>query len=195
MIIKTEQESQVKEVTICLTYPHWRAGTLPVSLRVDPFIPYAYESERIRFSFIEAKTKEEFPAWVVRKNRYVYGLKSFYDKHELIPGNLVRLRMSKNPGTIIIDPKTHRPKKEWIRTVLVGRDGGIVFATLKQSVAAEFNERMIVAVPDIAGVDVAREQFNKNRKSLKDKVYIIMKDLSKLKSAGPCPCPGTLFSI
>ena len=182
--IEHKEESQVKEVTICLTYPHWRAGTLPVSARVDSFIPYAYESERIIFSFVEAKTKEEFPAWVVRKNRYVYGLKDFYTHHELLPGSLVRIRVSNNPGTIIIDPMTHRPKKEWIRTVLVGRDGGIVFATLKQSVTAEFNERMIVAVPDVAGVDVAREQFSKNKKTLKDNVFAIMKDLSKLNLQG-----------
>ena len=182
--IEQQEKSQVKEVIICLTYPHWRAGTLPVSVRVDSFIPYAYESERIRFSFVEAKSKEEFPAWVVRKNRYVYGLKDFYDQHELLPGSLLRLRVSKDPGTIIIDPMTHRPKKEWIRTVLVGRDGGIVFATLKQSVTAEFNDRMIVAVPDVAGVDVAREQFAKNKKTLKDNVFAIMKDLSKLNLQG-----------
>ena len=174
----------IDEVTLCLTYPHWRAGTLPVSSRVDPFIPYAYESERVRFTFINKKTKEEFPAWVVRNNKYVYGLKDFYEQSDLIPGSYISLRKSKKAGFIIIDPHTYRPKKEWIRTVLVGRDGGIVFATLKQSVAAEFNERMIAAIPDVDGLDVAREQFSKNKIAFKDSVYAIVKDLSKLNLQG-----------
>jgi hypothetical protein len=182
--IRPVEKTQDEEVIICLTYPHWRAGTLPVSARVHPFIPYAYESERVRFSLLDSKSKEEVPAWVVRKNHYVYGLKDLYDQYELFPGSLIRLRKSKKPGFIIFDPMTHRPKKEWIRTVLVGRDGGIVFATLKQNVASEFNERMIVAVPDVAGVDKAREQFSKNKKSLRDNVFTIMKDLSKLNLQG-----------
>ena len=178
------EEVLQEEVTICLTYPHWRAGTLPVSARINPFIPYAYESERIRFALIDSKSKEEIPAWVVRKNKYVFGLKDLYDQYELLPGSLIRLKRSKKPGFIIFEPLVHRPKKEWIRTVLVGRDGGIVFATLKQNVTAEFNERMIVAVPDVAGVDTAREKFSKNKKSFKDNVYTVMKDLSKLNLQG-----------
>jgi hypothetical protein len=178
------EEVLQEEVTICLTYPHWRAGTLPVSARINPFIPYAYESERIRFALIDSKSKEEIPAWVVRKNKYVFGLKDLYDQYELLPGSLIRLKRSKKPGFIIFEPLVHRPKKEWIRTVLVGRDGGIVFATLKQNVTAEFNERMIVAVPDVSGVDTAREKFSKNKKSFKDNVYTVMKDLSKLNLQG-----------
>ena len=182
--IKPVEVNQDDDIVICLTYPHWRAGTLPVSTRVDPFIPYAYESERVRFSLIDLKTRQEIPAWVVRKHRYVYGLKEIYDQYELLPGSLVRLRKSKKPGFIIFDAMTHRPKKEWIRTVLVGRDGGIVFATLKQNVTSEYNERMIVAVPDVAGVDIAREQFSRNKKSFQDNVFAVMKDLSKLNLQG-----------
>ncbi|HBG74333.1 MAG: hypothetical protein A2X25_13520 [Chloroflexi bacterium GWB2_49_20] len=202
-------EANQAEIVISLAYPHWRAGTLPVSSRVNPFIPYAYESERIRFTLVDEKTNEEIPAWVVRKSRYVYGLKEFYERCGLIPGSLISIRKSKRPGIVFIDAKTHRPKKEWVRTVLVGRDGGIVFAMLKQNISADYNERMVAAVPDIDGLDVARDQFAKSKKSFEEGVTSIMRDLTKLNLQGHihaqelysavnivlrCP-PAPLFSL
>jgi len=198
-----------KETIVSLTYSHWRAGTLPLSNKVKPHIPYAYESERIRFTLVDEKTKEEIPAWVVRKSRYVYGLKEYYEHCGLIPGSLISLRKSNRKGIVLINAKTRRPKKEWVRTVLVGRDGGIVFAMLKQNIFADFNERMVVAVPDPAGLDTAREQFSKNKKSFEENIVSIMRDLTKLNLQGHihaqelysainivmrCP-PGPLFSL
>jgi hypothetical protein len=197
------------ETEISLSYPHWRAGTLPVSSRVNPFIPFAYESDRIRFTLVDEISNEEIPAWVVRKHRYVYGLKDFYEKYGLIPGSLITIRKSRKPGFVMIEAKTRRPKKEWVRTVLVGRDGGIVFAMLKQNITADYNERMVVAVPDTNALDAAREQFGKNNKTFESGVSIIMRDLTKLNLQGHihaqelyaaynvvkrCP-PAPLFSL
>jgi hypothetical protein len=39
------------------------------------------------------------------------------------------------------------------QNLLIGSDGGIVFAMLKQTVAAHFDERMAIAVPDTEAVD------------------------------------------
>lgn len=203
------EEDLQKEALVSLTYSHWRAGTLPVSSRVNPHIPFAYESERIRFIMIDKNTNEEIPAWVVRKNRYIFGLKDYYDRCGLIPGSLVSIRKSNKPGIVWIDAKTRRPKKEWVRTVLVGRDGGVVFAMLKQNITADFNERMVAAVPDIEGLDTAREQLAKSRKSFEDSVISVMRDLTKLNLQGHvhaqelysalnivmrCP-PGPLLSL
>ena len=45
----------VDEVTITLLYPHWRAGTLPISSRVHRLSPTAYESARVRFTLSDGK--------------------------------------------------------------------------------------------------------------------------------------------
>ncbi|MEW5941710.1 MAG: hypothetical protein AB1750_18765, partial [Chloroflexota bacterium] len=66
------------DVTISLIYPHWRAGTLPVSARARKLFPTAYESSRVRFTFVDAKSGKKIPAWVVRKHGYVYGLAEWY---------------------------------------------------------------------------------------------------------------------
>jgi hypothetical protein len=74
---------EVGEVTICLNYPHWRAGTLPVSTRVRGLFPTAFESPRVRFMLVDGQSKDEIPAWVVRQHGYVSGLSGLYQKYGL----------------------------------------------------------------------------------------------------------------
>ncbi|PWH13390.1 MAG: hypothetical protein DDG60_10330, partial [Anaerolineae bacterium] len=144
---ETEQKPpKADEVTLTLTYPHWRAGTLPLSLRARPFFPTAIESPRIRFTLVDGKTGEKMPAWVVREYGYVSGLRKWYEKQKLIPGAYIIVRRSKTPGEVIVEAKTHRPNRDWVRTVLAGSDGGLVFALLKHEIACEYNERMAVVV-------------------------------------------------
>ncbi|MFN2145777.1 MAG: hypothetical protein ACK2T7_10520, partial [Anaerolineales bacterium] len=64
-----------EEVTVTLIFPHWRSGTLPLTNRLSKFFPTAYESPRVRFKLIDGDTGEGFPGWVVRLEKYVYGLR------------------------------------------------------------------------------------------------------------------------
>jgi hypothetical protein len=174
----------VDEVTIALTYPHWRAGTLPVSARVQSLFPTAYESPRVLFTLVDGLTGEEIPAWVVRQHGYVCGLSRFYKKYELFPGSLVVVKKGKKPGQAIITAKARRPVRDWVRTVLVGSDGGIVFATLKQNLASEFNERMVIAVTDVVAVDEAAALLAKKRVPLEQIVADMMRELIKMNVQG-----------
>ena len=175
---------EINEEIISLNYPHWRAGTLPVSARVRGFFPSAYESPRVRFTLVDGQTKEEIPAWVVRQHGYVSGLGAFYQKYGLMPGSFVSIAKGKKPGQAIVTPKTRRPTRDWVRTVLVGSDGGIVFAMLKQNLTSEFNERMVIAVPDKAGVDEAASQIAKKRLAFDQLVADMMRELVKLNVQG-----------
>jgi hypothetical protein len=62
------------EVQLTLTYPHWRAGTLPLTARINHLFPTAYEAPRIRFQLVDGESGQKFAGWVVRKNHYVYGI-------------------------------------------------------------------------------------------------------------------------
>jgi len=174
----------VDEVTISLLYPHWRTGTLPISARVKRLFPTAYESDRVRFTLVDTKTGRKIPAWVVRKHGYVYGLADWYKSHDLIPGALIRIRNGEQPGEVRIEALTHRSVRDWVRTVIVGTDGGLVFALLKQQISAELNDRMALAVPDPAAVDAAREQTAKSRISFADLTKNLMRELTKLSPQG-----------
>ncbi len=169
-----------KEVTISLSYPHWRAGTLPISYRLRHFFPTAYESPRIRFTLVDARSGERMPAWVVRERGYVFGLKDWYEKHELIPGSLVTVRPGKAPGEVRIEVKRPKKSKEWIKTVMVGVDGGIVLGLLRQIVQASFDERMSIFISDVDGVDRLWQDSARGQRGLAALVLHLMRQLTKL---------------
>jgi hypothetical protein len=171
----------VKEVTVSLIFPHLRSGTLPLSARVRPLFPTAYESPRVRFTLVDGKTKQRMPGWVVRENGYVFGLREWYKANDLMPGSLVRIRRGEHPGEVIIEAKTYRTK-DWVRTVIIGADGGMVFAMLKQSISAEFNDRMAFAIPSIEAVN---QLWLQDRKRPFDKLVAeLIREMSKLTPQG-----------
>ena len=174
----------VKKATVSLLYPHWRLGTFPISERLRSFFPSAYESPRIRFTLVDGESGERMPAWVVKDNRYVYGLKEWYKEKGLIPGSLIDIRHGKAVGEVIIQAKTHRSKRDWVRTVMAGSDGGLVFATLKQVINAKFDDRMILAVPDAEAQDKAWEITQKSNKQFETLVRNVMEELKKLNPQG-----------
>jgi hypothetical protein len=172
----------VKEVTVALIYPHLRTGTLPLSARVRPLFPTAYESPRVRFTLVDGRTKQRMPGWVVREHGYVFGLREWYKANDLMAGSLVRIRHGENPGEVIIEAKTYRSTKDWVRTVIVGADGGMVFALLKQPVSAEFNDRMAFAIPNLEAVD---QLWLQDRKRPFEKLVADMiREVSKLAPQG-----------
>ncbi|PWH17808.1 MAG: hypothetical protein DDG59_07370 [Anaerolineae bacterium] len=201
--------TKVDEAQISLIYPHWREGTLPLSAQTRLLFPTAYEAPRIRFTIVDGETDERFPAWVVRTHGYVYGLKEWYEKRGLMPGSFVKVQRGKKAGEVILTRLARRSGREWVRTVLVGSDGGIVFAMLKHNVTAQFDERMAIMVPDVEGVDEAWEKTLREHTPFEKIVVSMLRELSKLNPQGHahaselyaavnllrrCP-PGPLLSL
>lgn len=180
----TGRYQHLDEVEVRLIYPHWRAGTLPLSASVRHLFPTAYESPRIRFMLIDGETGDEIPAWVVRTKRYVYGLKEWYEKCGFIPGSIIRVERGKKPGQVLVHSDRRRSSREWIRTVLVGSDGGVVYAMLKQIVQSQFDERMAIAVPDSSGIDLLWERMAKEKPPFERVVVNTVRELAKLNPQG-----------
>lgn len=174
--------AEVKEVIVSLIYPHLRTGTLPLSARVRPLFPTAYESPRVRFTLVDGRTKQKMPGWVVREHGYVFGLREWYKANDLMAGSLVRIRRGEQPGEVIIEAKTYRSTKDWVRTVIVGADGGMVFALLKQPISAEFNDRMAFAIPSMEAVD--QLWLQNNRRPFEKLVAEMIREMSKLAPQG-----------
>jgi len=172
------------EAVVRLIYPHWRVGSLPLSSRIRHLFPTAYEAPRIRFILVDEHSGERFAGWVVREKRYVIGLKKWYQKHGLMPGSLVRVKRGKRPGEVFIAADSRRSSREWIRTVLVGSDGGIVFAMLKQIVSVAYDERMAIAVPDVEALDEVWNRMQKERPPFEKVVVDMVRELTKLNPQG-----------
>lgn len=200
---------KAEEIEVSLIFPHWRAGTVPLSRSVARLFPTAYEAPRVRFTFIDEETGKEFPGWVVRPNRYVFGLREWFEEKDLIPGSLFVIRHGKQPGQVRLRALKKRPTKEWIRTVLIGTDGGIVLSMLKQQVSNEYDDRMAIAIPDLEALDQLWNPNNRQRNTLEKTVLNIMRELVKLSPQGHvhaqelyagvniirrCP-PGTIVGI
>jgi len=203
-----KRKDPAKEATIVLNYPHWRNGSLPLTPITRSFFPTALESPRVKFTLVDAE-KEVISAWVVRPYSYIYGLRDWFEEHELMPGSMIKIKHGKQPGEVLIEPAKKRSNREWIRTMLIGADGGIVFAMLKQTITADFNERMAIAVPGIEVLDELWQKRANNPQPLKRVIISIMRELAKLNPQGHvhgvelyaalncvrrCP-PGVIFSI
>ena len=178
--VDEKSDASLNEVNVSLIYPHLRAGTLPISTHIRSMFPTAYESPRVRFTLVDGRTKQKIPAWVVREHGYVYGLREWYKANDLMPGSIVRIRRGE-PGEVIIEAKVYRAKG-WVRTFIVGADGGMVFAMLKQSISAEFNDRMVFAIPSYDSLDQLWKQDNK--RSFEKLVADLIREMSKLTPQG-----------
>lgn len=172
-----------KEIALSLSYPHWRVGSIPLTAFTRAFFPTAIETPRVKFILIDDEGRE-ISAWVVRPHNYVYGLKEWYEEKELMPGSIIRIKHGKRPGEVLIAPDPKRTNREWIRTLLIGTDGGIVFAMLKQTISANFNERMAIAVPSTDVLDELWQKRAKNPRPADQVMLGMMKELAKLNPQG-----------
>jgi hypothetical protein len=180
-VLSSEPEPVGKVVTVSLIFPHWRSGTLPLSSRLEQFFPTAYESPRVRFQLVDEDSGETFPGWVVRDHKYVFGLRDWYLDKGVMPGSLIKLRKGKNPGEVIVGTEPHISAKEWVRTALVGADGGVVYAMLKQPVATTFEDWMMIAMPaDTSALDQAWEKRINSPLPFEQVVVETLKELAKL---------------
>lgn len=173
-----------KEVTLVLTYPHWRAGTLPLNCRTDHLFPTAFESPRIKFEFIDQDTKTLIPGWVVRPHHYVAGLRKWYLDNGLLPGSVLTIYQADPDGKVLVNANKRRPAKEWVRTALVGADGGVVLALLKQQINTQYDEQMTTAIPDIDALDRSWSQGSKSRQATDQAILHIARELTKLNPQG-----------
>jgi hypothetical protein len=130
-------------VTIVLTYPHWRAGTLPLSSRLAHIFPTG-RTHRIRFTFVDGETGAEMQGWVVREGRYIYGLEEWYRTHEVPTGAYLELSRGEKPGTVIIRRRSHRPRREWV-WVALPVNGRLTFGMRKRLITCKHDELIVVA--------------------------------------------------
>lgn len=206
-----QPEGEGKDIQVPLLFPHWRAGSLPLTKRVARFFPTAYESPRVRFDFVDTQNNERFQGWVVRQNGYVVGLRDWYQRRGLMPGSYVRVRRGEKPGEVQVSTEAHRSSKEWVRTALVGADGGVVYAMLKQQVDSSFDERMMIYLPgELTTLEaVWQKRSGQPINNFAQIVTNTMRDLAKLTTQNHvhavelysalnlvlrCP-PGALFSL
>lgn len=175
-----EQGVAEEQVTLPVLFPHWQVGTLPLSTRLRPLFPTAYEAPRIRFILVDGQSGDKFPGWVVRQPRYVFGLRGWYRENDIPAGGLIQVRRGEEEGEVVVDAIDHRQRNDWIRTATISGDGRIGFTMLKHPVGAGYDERMIVGVIDREALKEAWAENSQAKLPLSRLVPEVFRELSKL---------------
>ncbi len=144
--------TDMEKARAVIIYPHRRVGTLPLNNQVERIFPTARKTERVAVTLVDAQDDEEFPAWVVRKDKYVHGLTPLYAKHAIPIGSTVRLWRGDEPGRIMIEFDSYKPRSEWVPIVNATNDQ-ISFEMAQRAIGASYDDLLLLGVDDLEGVD------------------------------------------
>lgn len=145
----------------CLTYPHWKAGTLPLLGAALEIFPTAMEANHFIFDFVDEASGEKIMGWIVRDGNYIAGLKSWFRSNKIIPGNFIRVRPGECDSEVTLSKIPARSSKDWIRTALFDAKGRLSFETRQQQIAAAFDERLAISVENSPNLDLVWENHNR----------------------------------
>lgn len=187
-----ESPQQISEpVGGVLIYPHWRSGSLPLSGRLSQVFPSA-RTERIRLTLIDGDTNEEMPGWVVREERYVYGLRDWYQDNGIPVGAHLEISSGEDPGQIVLRPRNRRSRREWVR-VASSHQGKLVFEMHKEEISCDYDELMVIATDDLEGLEKLWKRTRKKDPSFAEVVGDVFPELVKLSPQGNVHA-ATLYS-
>jgi hypothetical protein len=187
----TPPEQVEDPLTVILTHPHWKAGTLPLSSKTSQIFPTG-RTHRIRFTFVDGETGEEMPGWVVREARYVYGLENWYRENGILVGAYLDLSPSEEPGKVVIQQRSRRPRREWVRIALPS-EGQLTFEMRATLISCEYDELMVITEEDHAAVEAVWRRVHEEGISLKQLLSGIFPELTKLSPQGTVHA-ATLYS-
>lgn len=176
-------QDDIQEATITLNYPHRRMGTLPLNAKMRLVFPTAQQTSRVSVILVDGQDGEEYPAWVVRKERYVFGADRFFRKHRLPIGAHVMVSKSDTPGKVIINFNAYKARSEWIR-LIVPKNNQIGFDNHKRNIGAEYDDLMILGADDLAAVDALFELTQQQKRPLAAILRTVIPGLGRLTPQG-----------
>ncbi len=165
-----------EQVVLTLIFPHRRAGTLPLNAAMRDIFPTARRTQRIAVTLVDGQDGEEYSGWVVRGDRYVFGLDAMYRKHKLPVGTHIVVQRQRNTDKIVVDFHAHRPRTEWVRLV-TNKNGQIAFEDQKRGIGAEYDDLMILGTDDLVEVDKLATHYR--RANLTSILHTLIAELSR----------------
>ncbi|MGB8647003.1 MAG: hypothetical protein WCF84_17335 [Anaerolineae bacterium] len=168
-------------VTVALTYPHRRAGSLPLTSSLSALLPES-DNPAMLITLIDAANGNRFQGWVVRAGNYIVGLKPWYDQRKLNPGANIQLQRHSEPLTLVIEYQVQRERSLWVRTARV-QGGQLTFTTEKKPVAHKYDEEMLILIADQNALDQLHNTNQANR-PLAALLVEIFPELAKLVPGG-----------
>ncbi len=171
-------DPQLDKVTVVLNYPHQRVGTLPLTPKTESIFPISYYNP-VLFEFIDGHTGNTFAGWAVGEHKYVFGLDQWYQKNKLPVGTYITLKRTDNPMKIIVDYKSTRTQRDWVRMANISNKR-LTFQMNPASLACKYDELMIISESDSSKIDTYWVNAEEKDLPIYDLLCTIFPELSKL---------------
>lgn len=171
------------KITLILGYSHRRVGTLPLTDRTRVFFPKGHLDQHTQFTFVDEINDQEFPGWVVRPQRFVYGLGEWYESNNIPIGAYLTLKRTNDPNRVMIGFTPRRMRREWVRVAFRRGEGEIGFQMRKRPISCEYDELFLLDVDDRA-VDELLQTDQALNLSLDEAIQSVFPEIAKLSSLG-----------
>ncbi|MCL7454647.1 MAG: hypothetical protein M8467_16530 [Anaerolineae bacterium] len=164
--------------TISLIYPHWRCGTLPLTVRTRGLFPQS-ENHHTPVILVDGQSGDKMQGWVVHGESFVHGLAEWYERYELPVGCYIKLERTRDPRVINVDFEARRLKRLWGK-VAVAQGNNLVFQVRKLPVSCEYDDQLTIAEDNPRMIDRLWDQAHTRGDSLLQIMLRIMPELIKL---------------
>lgn len=163
---------------ISLIYPHWRCGTLPLTVRTRGLFPKS-ENHHTPVILVDGQSGDKMQGWVVHGESFVHGLAGWYERYELPVGTHIKLERTRDPRVINVDFEARRLKRLWGK-VAVAQGNNLVFHVRKLPVSCEYDDQLTLAEDNPRMIDRLWDQVHNRGDSLLQIMLRIMPELVKL---------------
>jgi hypothetical protein len=179
-VIAPPTAADARALTLLLSYPHWRCGTLPLTARTRALFPKGNPGQLTGITFVDGRNNSEFAGWVVHDHGYVAGLGDWYASNDILAGSYVRLERTDDPHRVAVDVIPRRMQREWVRVVSRDARGELAFEMQKRPVACEYDEFCVMDESDRETVDKLWATEQTRDRSLDQIVTAVYLELAKL---------------
>jgi hypothetical protein len=172
----------IYRTTLALTYPHWRSGTLPLTLRTQGLFPKP-TAHHTPIVLVDGQSGGRMQGWVVPELGCVYGLEEWYRRYSLPVGVILKLERTRDSRVFTVDFDPQRLRRIWIK-VVVARPGVLSFQMRKLPASVQFDEQIILAEDSVEAIDELQAELDSMGESLFKTLLRIMPELVKLSPQG-----------
>jgi hypothetical protein len=165
-----------------LNYPHRREGTIPVTAKTLSLIapPPAL---RLMVTFIDNRTGDKMPGWVMPAEGYGWGLADWYRRHALPIGSLIELSRGDDEQTFTIGCNEGKRRSEWVREARV-IGGRLTFSMQRKAYTCRYDKHQLLEEGATEELDRLWQDPTGSPPALFDCLTELFPELAKLSGQG-----------
>jgi len=181
-LVAPPSAAEAHTMTLTLACHHRLLGSLPLTERTKTFFPTGTPEQRTQITFVDYQGRE-FPGWVVRSHKLVYGLGEWYKEVPIPAGAYIKLEKTGQPNRVKIDVIPRRLRREWAPMVVLSAENRVEFQMQKIPIACEYDESALLEIDPQLADTVRKNEFLQGR-SLVEVIRYVFLELAKLSPHG-----------